>query len=154
MAVIIVQATIYKPAVCGLLHRGQNKQVSRAAWLAGQRPLMRYVTVTLWRMISGRTVERPSNRSRNAVVGLTGAQGLNSAGSRTSFLGIRHLGWEIRQNFAAQCHFQSPLIMTVTSRPMHLKLFHVSMWLLSFFLVIERCGDVHTLIVVRTRRLS
>jgi len=39
------------------------------------------------------------------------------------------------------------MVMTVTS--MHLELFPCQpVWLLSFFLVIERCGDVHKLIVV------
>ena len=55
------------------------------------------------------------------------------------------------------CRAMSPLVIslitTVTS--MHLTLFHFIMWLLSF-LVTERCGDVHKLVVVRicTRRRS
>ena len=60
-------------------------------------------------------------------------------------LEIRNLSWEILWNFAAaQCHCWSSLLMTVTS--MYLKNFHFSMRLLSF-LVTERCGDRHKLVV-------
>jgi len=63
-------------------------------------------------------------------------------GIRHLCLEIRHLSWEIRENFAAPRHCWSSLIKYA------LKKFHFSMWLM-FFLVIERCGDLHKLVVVR-----
>ena len=94
----------------------------------------------------------------------TWQQGINSVGSQIQHLrreilhlclGIRYLSCEIRQNFTAQCHCWSSLTHH-DSYKCAFKTFPFQRVAVVVFLVIQRCGDVQYLVVVRicTRRLS